>query len=482
MSLLLLALLGACGAASSLSGPSLRGGLERQLQSSTVPKSVPDSTAAVAPQCRPGYVDVTGGKAYFWSCAFYCEGGPYFATTGCLCACMRPEQAELVASQGKLPTGDIASATSPPGVFVTTRRPETTRAHVPVQETPIGELAETWEQPSVGGGYIAPPRPSTTAGPQASPSSDGSFSLTVAALICGGVLVAGAATALICLCWMGSKPRKSKPDFRFADIPAVTIHTPAEQCPQPSGPYKTPHTRTSSKTSTASTSSARSMISGSRASSRGSWASGYPSEWSQAASVAGSSVGSGRSSVENTTLWAQRLDPGLSGLEPPQHLATLLDLNFASYGHPHLCARRCVLIVKGGACPSGAACRFCHMQHDDQPVRADRRLRQIRAQTSDQVLLASYLPYILRKAEMTGLLPVVSHLLELLKAELQEPRPPTLPTRHLRQWKKYSFMQLVHSCMHELPPHIDAEVNRLKSNMPPPRLLHQHSGVLSLDL
>ena len=39
-----------------------------------------------------GYNDVSGGSAYYWSCAFHCEGGQYFATEGCICACLTPAQ------------------------------------------------------------------------------------------------------------------------------------------------------------------------------------------------------------------------------------------------------------------------------------------------------------------------------------------------------------------------------------------------------
>jgi len=39
-----------------------------------------------------GYNDVSGGSAFYWSCAFHCEGGPYYATEGCICACLTPEQ------------------------------------------------------------------------------------------------------------------------------------------------------------------------------------------------------------------------------------------------------------------------------------------------------------------------------------------------------------------------------------------------------
>eukprot|EP00913_Durusdinium_trenchii_P035212 g32942.t1 len=43
-----------------------------------------------------GYSDVTNGQAYYWSCAHYCEGGKYYATKGCICACLTPKQEELL--------------------------------------------------------------------------------------------------------------------------------------------------------------------------------------------------------------------------------------------------------------------------------------------------------------------------------------------------------------------------------------------------
>ena len=50
----------------------------------------------------------------------------------------------------------------------------------------------------------------------------------------------------------------------------------------------------------------------------------------------------------------------------------------------------------------------------------DSRLRQRLLDASDQELLATFLPFISKKAATEGLISHVDHLLELLKAELHE--------------------------------------------------------------
>ena len=52
----------------------------------------PISFGGAAAPPPAGYNDVSGGSAFYWSCAFHCEGGPHYATEGCICACLTPEQ------------------------------------------------------------------------------------------------------------------------------------------------------------------------------------------------------------------------------------------------------------------------------------------------------------------------------------------------------------------------------------------------------
>ncbi|CAE7666108.1 unnamed protein product, partial [Symbiodinium necroappetens] len=82
-------------------------------------------------------------------------------------------------------------------------------------------------------------------------------------------------------------------------------------------------------------------------------------------------------------------------------------------------------------------------------------------------LLATFLPFIFKKAAIEGLLPRVGGLLQLLQGEVYEPQSKAVPLGKFRPMRM-SFMHLVESCMHRLPPHIRAEVNRIKSELPPP--------------
>lgn len=131
--------------------PNLRG---RQLQSGTT----------VVPRCKPGYKDVTNGQAFYWSCAFHCEGGAYYATTGCACACLTAEQEAIWRANGgtsqalQAPTSGNASST----VDVVTRPPQPTRApSVPVVEIPVGEFGgeSRWVPPKQS--YTMPTMPTT---------------------------------------------------------------------------------------------------------------------------------------------------------------------------------------------------------------------------------------------------------------------------------------------------------------------------------
>ena len=142
--------------------------------------------------------------------------------------------------------------------------------------------------------------------------------------------------------------------------------------------------------------------------------------------------------------------------------------NKASYGHPELCSRPCVYSVKGDRCPAGLACGYCHLPHEAVGLRLNRRFRDLRDEATEQQLLATFLPYIQWKARMKGLLPSASHLIALLEAEVVEPFAPRI--RAKIKAEKMSFLHLVESSMHNLPPHIRAEVDRLKATMPPPEL------------
>ncbi|CAE7643896.1 unnamed protein product [Symbiodinium sp. CCMP2592] len=113
--------------------------------------TVPEATATVVPNCRQGYIDVTGGKAFPWTCAFYCEGGQNFATASCLCACLTQEQIDRLGLS-------LNATTTTPGVasggeVLVTPPPDTEGIWSdPVEEVPVGELNEGRSEPFAQGG------------------------------------------------------------------------------------------------------------------------------------------------------------------------------------------------------------------------------------------------------------------------------------------------------------------------------------------
>lgn len=291
-------LLYASCSASALPGHSLRGAPEdvRKLQSAALLDPTPRFGV---PQCGPGYVDTTAGNAYYpWSCAGSCAGGIFWATKDCNCACARQDQEH--SPSPPRPSG-VGSGSSNPVGPVTTQRPRTTRNYIAVQQDP----------PS----YIVP-SPSTTKAPAAKEASGsveggrgGNGAVVAATVVSVGLLVCGVAACI----WVSTVPQKSMPHLHVAEVPAVTVHAPAEHCPQPVDAGKPPRPRTSSKMSTDSQVSDRSLISGSRISSRTS----CPSEQSQnsgqftktwegpTASTTSSAL---RPTIVNATLWAHRVD------------------------------------------------------------------------------------------------------------------------------------------------------------------------------
>ncbi|CAE7231146.1 unnamed protein product [Symbiodinium sp. CCMP2592] len=166
--------------------------------------------------------------------------------------------------------------------------------------------------------------------------------------------------------------------------------------------------------------------------------------------------------------------PGLEVPEAPLPKAQNLRFGIGSFGHPHFCSRPCVHIAKGHVCPREMACAYCHFPHRPIP-KPDWQLRQSLLAASDQKLLVTFLPIIIKKAAKEGLIPRVDGLIELLKAEVRGAQCEPIPMGTLRPMRM-SFMHLVESSMRRLPPHIRAEVNRLKLELPPPVLTHGGAG------
>ena len=196
---------------------------------------VRDSVEVVAPRCRPGYVDVTGGQAFYWSCAFHCEGGPYYAAASCMCACLTPEQMELAASQGGVGFGP-AGVKQSSGILVTAR---TTigppPAGDPVVELPIGPVGEGGAEmlPPAVDGYIAAPQDVPAFQASGEPADEEGLSLVVVAFIGGALLIIAAATTLVCALWSSLTDGRRRRVKMVAVPPRFSPHVPVEKCPQP---------------------------------------------------------------------------------------------------------------------------------------------------------------------------------------------------------------------------------------------------------
>ncbi|CAE7539746.1 unnamed protein product [Symbiodinium natans] len=146
--------------------------------------------STVVPSCRPGYIDVTGGKAYQWTCAFYCEGGQNFATKSCLCACLTQEQIEKLGLSAS--TTSTANYAAQGHSILVTQAPDT-EGKVPerVEEVPVGEVHDGPMENLHGqtsGDYVAAASGSTTAPPPVVPPAAYSWQ-TVLLVLTGAFLI-----------------------------------------------------------------------------------------------------------------------------------------------------------------------------------------------------------------------------------------------------------------------------------------------------
>ncbi|CAJ1404690.1 unnamed protein product [Effrenium voratum] len=204
-----------------------------------------DSMETMTPQCKPGYVDITGGQAYHWSCGFYCEGGQYFSTANCICACQTPEVAEKLQDAVPAPLETQAPMPLQPGGIIVTAPPSPTAApSVPVHEIPVGELGDTnWNPPPtlgldyMGGVQTPAPQPAAT-------NTQESMDWTVVLSAIGAALVVIVCGVVLCINWPGDclKRKRTTTPFKFAETPAVTMHVPSHACPQP---FEVPSRRSS---------------------------------------------------------------------------------------------------------------------------------------------------------------------------------------------------------------------------------------------
>eukprot|EP00439_Symbiodinium_sp_Y106_P015133 s1499_g2.t1 len=157
-------------------------------------------------------------------------------------------------------------------------------------------------------------------------------------------------------------------------------------------------------------------------------------------------------------------------------------LSDGTRGHPFLCSRPCVLMVKVRGCEAGADCQFCHLPHSGY-AKPDKHQREYLRQLDDQERLAYYLPKIREKAEKAGFVAQASTVIQLLESELYEDpsTPIVLPASIELVVARMSFAQLVQSSMPVLPQRIRLALADLRLQFPSPEIrVSDHGASLLL--
>ncbi|CAE7655281.1 unnamed protein product [Symbiodinium sp. CCMP2592] len=91
--------------------------------------------------------------------------------------------------------------------------------------------------------------------------------------------------------------------------------------------------------------------------------------------------------------------------------------SWGSLGHPELCHRPCVYILKGSVCRYGASCQFCHHgpgQHSPMP-KLDQEQRARLQGLSEEDRVSLLIPHIREKALAAGLPEEVEDFICVLK-------------------------------------------------------------------
>lgn len=301
-----------------------------------------DSNDKVVPQCKAGYNDVSGGSAFYWSCAFHCEGGPYYATEGCICACLTPEQETawrgMVTTLPASPFSPVDETPRAPGEILVTPPPATTRRPVvPVSEIPVGEIDSdpaSGDSPSGGaspgdasgsGGFGALPSGFSLATPTAAPKAQviHNKALDMNVVVIAVIAAAGIAgvTFFFVICFncrsLVSIFRKSDRNVekpKFATAPVLRLHADVDGASNsPCCDVEAPSSRASSKVSTNSGTSGH--ISSSRRSSKASTGSYQPQKDTSSLLKLPRNDGlEVANSVESLSSWAREHRPSL---QPP---------------------------------------------------------------------------------------------------------------------------------------------------------------------
>ncbi|CAE7038908.1 unnamed protein product [Symbiodinium sp. CCMP2592] len=115
--------------------------------------------------------------------------------------------------------------------------------------------------------------------------------------------------------------------------------------------------------------------------------------------------------------------PPKEGLEGPNSIPEpavvhQLAASWGSLGHPVLCHRPCVYILKGSKCRQGASCQFCHHSQHSPVPKLDQEQRARVQGLSDEDLVSLLIPHIREQALAAGLLEQVEDFVHVLDKKL----------------------------------------------------------------
>ncbi|OLP88241.1 hypothetical protein AK812_SmicGene30449 [Symbiodinium microadriaticum] len=116
--------------------------------------------------------------------------------------------------------------------------------------------------------------------------------------------------------------------------------------------------------------------------------------------------------------------------------------SWGSLGHPALCHRPCVYLLKGSACRQGVSCQFCHYgQHSPIP-KLDQEQRARVQSLSEEDLVSLLIPHIREQGRAAGLLEQVEDFICMLDKKFFPDREHNndnirmIPRKELYQLKK----------------------------------------------
>ena len=95
--------------------------------------------------------------------------------------------------------------------------------------------------------------------------------------------------------------------------------------------------------------------------------------------------------------------------------SSLEPASWGSLGHPELCHRPCVYLLKGSMCWQGASCQFCHHSRHSPIPKLDKQQRARLQGLSEEDRVSLLIPHIRQKALVAGLPEEVEDFICVLK-------------------------------------------------------------------